>query len=105
MDRSQQTPTDLVCPICERETPEALIEKHHTTPKSKGGKKTERVCINCGDMIHKLIPLNELKKTYNSIEALKEHPEIQKWVAWAKKRPQNFSVCMARKKRRHKQRK
>jgi hypothetical protein len=95
---SKSSKINFVCPICEREIPKELIEKHHIIPKSKGGKETEQVCVNCGDMIHKLIPLKYLRTTYNSIETVKNHPEIQKWAAWAKKRP-HFSVCMANKKR------
>ena len=97
MAKSQQL-SNLCCPICERETPEEYLEKHHIIPKSKGGKETIIVCVDCGDMIHKLIPLNDLKKTYNTVPALKSHPSIIKWVKWVNNHSQ-FSICMSRKKR------
>jgi len=88
------------CPICRREVPEGCWEKHHLIPKSKGGKETITVCINCGDQIHKLLSLKELKTTYNTSETICSHPDIQKWIAWIQKKPNDFSVCMKRKKRR-----
>lgn len=97
MENFQQTEK---CPICERDTPQEYVEKHHTVPKSKKGKETEQVCCNCGDMIHQLIPLNELKKKYNTIALLKSHSGIQQWIKWISKKPNDFSVCMKLKKRR-----
>lgn len=88
------------CPICTRIVPEDCWEKHHLTPKCKKGKETVNVCVSCGDMIHKLIPLNLLKTEYNSIEKLLSHPDIQKWITWVQKKPNDFSICMKRKKKR-----
>jgi len=93
---------NIECPICTRDVPERYQEKHHLTPKSKGGSKKETVlvCCNCGDMLHKLFTNKELKKKYNTIEAILSHPDVQKWVSWVKeKKPNDFSVCMATKKR------
>jgi hypothetical protein len=87
------------CPICQRIVPEDKWEKHHLIPKCKKGKDTILVCVSCGDMIHKLIPLNELKKDYNTLEKLREHPDIKKWVGWIQKKPYDFSVCMKGKKK------
>lgn len=98
MEKYQKT--NFICPICGREVPEGLIEKHHVIPKCKKGKDTIKLCVNCGDMIHKLIPISELKNEYNSIDKLKSHPCIEKWVSWIGKR-NDFSVCMARKKRKN----
>ena len=91
---------NFVCPICKRITPDYCIEKHHKIPKSKGGKETENVCCNCGDMVHKLISLKEMETTYNTIEAILSHPGIKEWVKWISKKPNDFSVCMRSKKRR-----
>ena len=95
-----QNQSKIICSICERSTPENCIEKHHTIPKSRGGKETKMVCCSCGEMIHQLISLKELKITYNSIKALKSHPDMKTWIKWISKKPNDFSVCMSRKKRR-----
>ena len=89
----------ITCPICKRLTPEKYQEKHHLVPRAKKGKETERVCINCGDMVHKTFTNNELRDVYNTIEAIKAHPAIQKWIKWIRKKPDSFSVCMKSKKR------
>ena len=89
------------CPICKREVPEGCWEHHHLIPKSKKGKETIAVCINCGDQIHKLLSLNDLKTTYNTPEVICSHPDIQKWIAWVSKKPTDFAICMKTKKRRN----
>lgn len=86
------------CPLCGRVTPEQYREKHHLTPKSKKGKETKPVCIDCGDQVHALFTNNELRDQYNTIRALKEHPGVRKWIKWVRNRP--FGICMKTKKRR-----
>jgi hypothetical protein len=89
---------DFYCPICNRLTPEKFIEKHHLVPKAKKGKKVEEVCVNCGDMVHKVFSLKELEREYNTIEKINSHQEIKKWVQWIQNKPDDFSVCMKNKK-------
>jgi 5-methylcytosine-specific restriction endonuclease McrA len=101
MDAMANCPNKFVCPICGRNIPEQYIEKHHLVPKSKKGTNTVDVCCNCGDMLHKVISIKEMQKEYNTVEALKSHPDVQKWSKWVSKKPTDFSVCMARKKRRN----
>lgn len=86
------------CPICQRVVPDGLWEKHHLVPKSKEGKDTINLCKCCGDMVHKVISLNDLRDKYNTIELLLSHPEIKKWAKWANKKPNDFSICMKTKK-------
>lgn len=89
----------VFCPICDREISDKRYqEKHHLTPVAKGGKDTKPVCIDCGDQIHMLFTNNELRDTYNTIELLKQHPQMQKWIRWVR-RQKNFGICMKQKKR------
>lgn len=74
------------------------MEKHHLTPKVKKGKKTEVVCIDCGDQLHNLFSNNELKYEYNTLEALRANESVQKWVRWIRKK-EVFGICMKKKKR------
>lgn len=90
--------TDITCPICSRNVPVAYQEQHHLIPKSKKGKETVIVCINCGDMIHKLFTNKELSKKYNTIHSITEHEAIKTWVKWINRKPEDFSVCMKAKK-------
>lgn len=76
----------LQCSLCEREIPsKGYLERHHLTPRSKGGKGTETaaVCTDCGKQIHLLLFTNK----YNTIESLKADERVKKWIEWVKKRP------------------
>ncbi len=88
------------CTICERETPEKYVEKHHLTPCSRGGKDKEKTltCIDCGDQVHRLFTNKELERDYYTLEKLLAHPKIQKWKKWVKNK--RFGICMKRKKKR-----
>lgn len=95
---------DIVCPICRRDVPSIYQEEHHLIPKSKKGKDTVTVCKNCGDMVHKLFTNKELARIYNTIEAINAHPDVQTWVKWVNKKPDDFSVCMKAKKTKNRKR-
>ena len=41
---------------------------------------------DCHKQIHKLISEKELGKNYNTVQKLKNHPEVKKYIKWIKKR-------------------
>jgi len=90
-----------VCPLCEREIPQSQRDEHHLVPKLKGGKETQTLHRICHRQIHALFTEAELAQRYNTAAALLEHPEVQKFVAWVKKKPTDFyeSVKMSNRKR------
>lgn len=74
------------CALCHRPLGEKS-EKHHVIPKSKGGKETVLVHPICHRKIHKVFTRTELANLA-SIEALKSHEDIRKFIKWiAKKQP------------------
>ena len=87
------------CTICGRLIPPLYQEKHHLIPKSRKGKETILVCCNCGDKLHQLFDNKVLEKELSTVEAIREHPNIQKWIKWIRKK-KGFSVCFKSKKRR-----
>ena len=90
---------EILCALCERAVPsEAYLEKHHMVPRAKGGKETERVCLDCGNQVHLLFTNNELGDKYNTIEALKTDERVWRWIRWVRKHGR-FGVCMKMKKR------
>lgn len=91
--------TSIICPICKRNIPDCFLEKHHLVPKLKKGKETILVCNGCGDMLHKLFTIKELQKKYNTLDALLTNENVQNWIKWVQKKPNDFSICMATKKR------
>jgi len=93
---------DLTCELCGRTAPSPrYMEGHHLTPVSKKGRHGAkiRVCIDCGDHVHSLFTNRELCDSLNSIEALRAHPAIRRWVGWIRKQ-RRFGVCHRKKKRR-----
>ena len=91
---------ELHCPLCERLVPsERYLEKHHLVPRSKGGKETEKLCVDCANQVHELFTNNELRDTYNTIEALKRDERVWRWVRWIRKK-REFGVCVKKKKHR-----
>jgi hypothetical protein len=84
-----------LCSICRRDTPDRYTERHHLIPHYKKGKETIPVCKDCGDQIHQLFDIHELRTQYNTLEALLADERIQKWIRWIRKKPNEFgSVCM-----------
>jgi len=80
----------VVCPICERVIPKPQMDAHHLIPKSKGGKSTEYLHRICHRQIHALFNETELARKLNTAESLKEHPDMQRFIAWVKTKPDSF---------------
>jgi len=87
------------CALCNRKTPEEYREKHHLIPRCKNGKQVIPVCIDCGNQVHQLFTIRELRDVYNTVEVLKNHEGMQKWIRWIRKQ-KSFGVCHKEKKRR-----
>ncbi len=74
--------TMKLCPLCEREIPPHLESRHHLTPKVRGGKNGPVVILHkiCHGKIHSLFSETDLARRYATIERLREHAEIRKFV-------------------------
>ena len=80
---------NINCVLCER--PLSMpFDDHHLIPKSKGGVKTVTLHRICHSKIHSIFSRTELKQKYNSIEEIKKHAEIKKFVTWISKKPASF---------------
>ena len=85
--------TEPICPLCGRAIPpEARSSLHHLTPKLKGGKggPTVRLHNICHAEIHASLTESELARDYNTIEALKTHPRLARFIAWVAGKPPTF---------------
>jgi hypothetical protein len=79
------------CPICDRDMWKGpSIDKHHMTPKCKGGKKTEFVHRICHTKIHSIWTESELEKEFNNAEAIRENEEMKKFIKWVQKKEPDF---------------
>lgn len=80
-----------ICPLCRRPIPaHARQSLHHLTPKLKGGAKGPTVRLHqiCHNEIHAALTEAELARDHNTVEALRAHPHLARFIAWvAKQRP------------------
>ncbi len=79
------------CPLCKRQMiKDKNVDKHHLIPKCKGGKETKYMHKICHQKIHSVFTEKQLARDYNSVEMLLTNQEIQKFVEWVKKKPEDF---------------
>ncbi|MCR8549319.1 HNH endonuclease [Salipiger sp. P9] len=89
---------DPVCPLCRRPIPpDAKQSLHHLVPKLKGGKGGPVALLHqiCHNEIHATFTESELAREYNSIEALRAHPRLRRFLDWVSKRPPGFHARSA----------
>lgn len=72
------------CEFCEVVT---YTRGHHVIPKSKGGKDVVQTCETCESYIHKTWSHNQLRDTYNTVEAILADEGFQKFLKWRRKQP------------------
>jgi hypothetical protein len=77
-------PPPKVCPLCEREVP--VVSDHHLVPKSRGGRETEPICLDCHGMIHTLFDNKRLERELNTVQALQNEPQFEKYLKWVSRR-------------------
>ena len=65
------------------------------------GKTGETVLLHhiCHKEIHASLTEAELARDYHSIDALRQHPRIAKFINWIKKRPADFNSRVPNKRR------
>jgi hypothetical protein len=91
-DSRMETPSAVgVCPLCSRDMYAGpSVNEHHLVPKTFGGKVKILIHRICHHKIHSIFSERELQKTYNTIDSLKSHSEIQKFIAWLKYKHPTF---------------
>ena len=92
----------MKCELCGREVTKRY-ENHHLVPKSNGGLHTATVVLHpiCHRQIHALFTNHELASLYNTIERLKGHRDVKRFINWVSKKDIGFdSKTRIRKKNR-----
>ena len=87
------------CELCERDVPPGMVTLHHLTPKQKGGKAEDRapVCRPCHKQVHAVFGNADLARSFASVRALREAPQLQPFLKWIRKQKpdRNFRTIMA----------
>lgn len=96
---------DPLCPLCGRPIPPGARQSlHHLVPKLKGGRNGPTVRLHqiCHSAIHANLSEAELARRYASVEALRTHPGIARFLDWVRGKPPEFHARTAggRRKRR-----
>ncbi len=79
------------CPLCGRPMIEGgSVDRHHLVPKSRGGRRMVFLHRICHRKLHSLWSERELERLAFDLEAIREHPEIRKFIAWLKNKPPTF---------------
>ena len=81
---------EVICPLCERTIPPAQQDAHHLVPKSRGGHQTVRLHRICHRQIHALLTEAELERAYFSVETLKQHEGLARFIGWVRRKPDDF---------------
>jgi hypothetical protein len=90
-----------LCPLCGRPLGRRR-EKHHLVPKRYGGREIAILHPICHRKIHKTLSDQEVAAGYTTIEALRTHPEIARFVAWLAGKPPDFYKSTWQSRRRRK---
>jgi hypothetical protein len=84
---------DPICPICLRPIPAHVPQSlHHLIPKLKGGKGGPTVLVHhiCHKEIHARFTESELARQFNTAEAIRADPRMERFLTWIAKRPPEF---------------
>ena len=80
-----------VCVLCDRQIPRGLRDAHHLIPKSRGGSTTVFMHRACHKQIHALFTETELARHYPSVQALRAHPEVDRFINWIKQKSNDLN--------------
>ena len=100
------------CELCGRRV--AQLTRHHLIPRARHGNRRNRrdfdrgdvhrriawLCRPCHDHVHAVLSEKALERDYNTLEQLRGHPDVARFVAWIAARPADFRPPRGRRSRR-----
>jgi len=91
-DMPKPLTTNPVCPLCGRQlVPGPTVDEHHLLPRSHGGTATVALHRICHQAIHAMLSEPELARDFQTIEALRRHPDLARFITWVRKRPADYT--------------
>jgi len=87
------------CELCGREV--TVLTRHHLIPRTRHANKRNKrdfdradvkrriawFCRPCHNHVHALFPEKTLEREFNTLELLVSHPDVARFVAWIRKKP------------------
>lgn len=80
-----------LCELCGRPLA-GIVTRHHLVPLSRGGAGTRTIPLHkiCHDKIHSVISEKDLERHFSSMEKLRGHPELERFIQWVRKKPAGY---------------
>jgi hypothetical protein len=84
----------MECELCNRDILPGDESEHHLVPKSRGGSRGNKAMLHtvCHKQLHALFGDRELEILYNTIENLKAHRDVKRFIKWIHRKPLGFNV-------------
>ena len=82
------------CAFCRREG--VKTRGNHVVPRCKGGREIAPTCPTCEDFIHKTWSHNELRDTYNTVEAIQAADKFKAFLRWLRRQSASVYYRSAR---------
>jgi len=81
------------CPLCGRKlVAGGSVNRHHLVPRSRNGREAVALHRICHAAIHAALSEKELERRYNTIEKLRNHPQLSRFVTWVRRKPPEFWI-------------
>ncbi len=90
--------TDYQCALCERTV--KRVTRHHLIPRSEGGRVVVDLCVPCHKTLHSFFSNHTLSSQLSTLEALRQEPDIARYLAWIRKQPDTIIRVHRRSERR-----
>ena len=97
------------CALCDRAG--TTLTRHHLVPRARHRQKRTRkmhdrdarhetvdICRPCHSNLHAHLTEKQLADSYHTLEALREHPDVERFSKWIANKPPDLRVPMRRKK-------
>lgn len=96
------------CELCGRAV--ERLERHHLIPRARHGSGYNRrtfgrqevrerlamFCRPCHKTVHAILDEKQLERQYNTLDVLRAHPEIARFIRWVRKQPPGKRVHVHR---------
>jgi 5-methylcytosine-specific restriction endonuclease McrA len=96
------------CELCGRQG--VNLTRHHLIPRTRHSNKKTRqlysreeaatrlaiLCRACHKYVHTVLTEKELERGFNTIERLRDHPQIRKFADWVRNKPAGLRVRFRR---------